>query len=207
MRSCCVFDSPRFCSSCCLSFLQSFFSSLWFSPFSSTLWKTNILCSLDNEDFDTFVEDDFLTGYEPNDNHNSEAFEPNIQESSVESCPRMTASTITSPSTLRSFQHCSPRSEKMQRSADEIITLVTKVCRSVSRRRPSVMEGDDPLWNSLTHKFHTSDKFRATTQKVRKSGNFWNDMESRFSLIVTQRFENTNSRPIMTEEVLENSVK
>ena len=37
-----------------------------------------------------------------------------------------------------------------------------------------------------------------------KSGFFWNDKESRLSLIVKQRFKNTNSRPIMTEEVSQN---
>ena len=36
----------------------------------------------------------------------------------------------------------------MQRAVDEIITLMTKVCRPVSRR-PSVIERGDPLWNSL----------------------------------------------------------
>ena len=33
-------------------------------------------------------------------------------------------------------------------------------CRPVSRRL-SVMEPGDPLWNSLTHKFQTSEKIRA----------------------------------------------
>ena len=57
--------------------------------------------------------------------------------------PRMTSSTMvsstmTSPSARRSLHHCSPRSEKMMRAVDEPISLVTKVCRPVSRR-PSVM--------------------------------------------------------------------
>ena len=52
--------------------------------------------------------------------------------------PRMTSSTMTSPSSRRSLHHCSPRSEKMMRAVDEPITLKTKVCRPVSRR-PSVM--------------------------------------------------------------------
>ena len=37
-----------------------------------------------------------------------------------------------------------------------------------------------------------------------KSGFFWNDKESRFLLIVKQRFKNTSSRSIMTEEVFKN---
>ena len=88
----------------------------------------------------------------------------------------------------------------MMRAVDELITLMTKVCRPVSRRL-SVVERGDPLWNSLTLKFQTSKKIRATAQKVSKSGFFWNDKESRFSLTVKQRFKNTNSRTIMTEEV------
>ena len=64
----------------------------------------------------------------------------------------------------------------MMRAVDKLITLLTKVCRPVSRRL-SVIERRYPLWNSLTHKFQTSEKFRATAQKVSKSGFFWNDKE------------------------------
>ena len=39
------------------------------------------------------------------------------------------------------------------------------------------------------------------------AGFFWNDNESRFSLIKEQRFRNTSSRPIMTEEVSPNWMK
>ena len=88
----------------------------------------------------------------------------------------------------------------MLRAVDGLITLITKVCRPASCRL-SVTERSDPLWNSLTHKFQTSEKIRATAQKMSKSGFFWNDKESIFSLIVKQRFKNTNFRPIMTEEV------
>ena len=87
------------------------------------------------------------------------------------------------------------------RAVDEVTTLMTKVCRSVSRSRLLVIDRGDPLWNSLTHKFQTSEKIHATAQKVSKSGFFWNDKESRFSLTVKQRFENTSSRLIVTEEV------
>ena len=81
---------------------------------------------------------------------------------------------MTTPSAWRSLHHCSPRSEKLQRAVDKLVTLLTKVCRPVSRRL-SVIERGDPLWNSLTHKFQTSEKIRATAQKVSKSGFFWND--------------------------------
>ena len=49
-----------------------------------------------------------------------------------------------------------------------------------------------------------SEKIRATAQKMSKSGFFWNEKESRFSLLVKQRFRNTSSKPIMTEEVSQN---
>ena len=118
----------------------------------------------------------------------------------------MILSSTSTPSAWRSLHHCSPRSEQMQRAVDKLITFLTKVCRPVSRRQ-SVIERGDPLWNSLTHKFQTSEKIRATARKMSKSGFFWNDKESRFSLIVKQRFENTSSRPTMTEEVFKSWMK
>ena len=45
---------------------------------------------------------------------------------------------------------------------------------------------------------------RVRTQKMSKAGFFWNDKKSKFSLIVEQRFRNTNSRPITTEEASKN---
>ena len=88
----------------------------------------------------------------------------------------------------------------MQRAVDELITLLTKVCRPVSRLL-SVIEQGDLLWNSFIHQSQTSEKIRAAAQKMSKSGFFWNDKESRFSLTVKQRFKNTNSSSIITEEV------
>ena len=88
------------------------------------------------------------------------------------------------------------------RAVHELITLKTKVCRPVSRRL-SVIERGDLLLLSLTHKFQTSEKFRATAQKVSKSGFFWNDKERRFSLTVEQRFENTSSTPFATERSIQ----
>ena len=84
---------------------------------------------------------------------------------------------------------------------DEPINLKKKACRPVCRR-PSVMIGRrDPLFAHLTHKFRVFKKLKDTAQKVSKSGFFWNDNESIFSLTIKQIFENTNSKPITTEEV------
>ena len=44
-------------------------------------------------------------------------------------------------------------------------------------------------------------KIRDTTLKANRSGLSWSDKESRLSLTVKLRFENTNSRPITTDEV------
>ena len=88
----------------------------------------------------------------------------------------------------------------MQRAVDKLITLLTKVCRPVNRRLSVMLEQGDLLLISLIHYSQTSEKIRVAAQQMSKSGYFWNDRESRFSLIVKQRFKNTNSRPIMTEE-------
>ena len=77
---------------------------------------------------------------------------------------RMTLRTMTTTSAWRSLHHCSPKSEKMMRAVDELITLMTKVCRPASRRL-SVIERGDPLWNSLTHKSQTSEEIRAQLRK------------------------------------------
>ena len=83
---------------------------------------------------------------------------------------------------------------------DEPITLKKKACRPVCRRLSVKIERGNPLFAPLTHKFRVFNK-RDTAQKVSKLGFFWNDKESKFSLTVKQRFENTNSRPIMKEEL------
>ena len=88
--------------------------------------------------------------------------------------PRMTSTTMTSPSARRSLHHCSLKSEKMLRAVDELVTLKMKVCRPACRR-PSIMEQGDLLWTHLIHRSRTSEKFRATAQKVSKSGFFWKD--------------------------------
>ena len=67
---------------------------------------------------------------------------------------------------------------------------MTKVCRPVSRRL-SVIEQGDLLWESLIHKSQTSEKIRTT----KRADSRW--LSSRDS-------KNTNSRPIMTEEISKN---
>ena len=113
---------------------------------------------------------------------------------------RMTSSTMTTPSAERSLHHCSLRSEKNQRAVDELTTLLTKVCRPVSRRLSVIKQGD-LLVISLIHQSQTSKKLRAAAQKMSKSRFSLHVKKSSFSLIVKQRFKKPNSRPIMREEV------
>ena len=204
MRSCCVFDScstSPLSSSCCPSSLLSSCFSSWTSTPSSTMWWANSLCTSAKwgpwhpcrvrPSHRLWAQRlPHLGGYW--------TVHPGIlRRERVPEWPRVR---WRHHRHLRSLHHCSPRSEKMMRAADELITLMTKVGRPVSRRL-SVMERGDPLWYILTHRSQTSEKFRNTAQKMSKSGFFWNDKESRFSLTVKQRFENTNCRQIMTEKV------
>ena len=111
--------------------------------------------------------------------------------------PPMTSTTITPPSARRS----------LTRAEDKPITLNKKACRPVCRRHSFMIERGDPLFAHLVHRFRASKKLRDTTSKVNRLGLSWNDKESKFSLTVKQRFENTNSSPITTEEVCKNRVK
>ena len=112
--------------------------------------------------------------------------------------PPMTSTTMTSPSARPS-----PTSVE-----DEPITLKKKVCRPVCRRQAVMIERRDPLFPPhLTHKFRVSKKLRDTALKVNRLGLSWSNKESRFSLTVKQRFENTNSRPITTKEVSKSWMK
>ena len=69
----------------------------------------------------------------------------------------------------------------MQRAVDELITLLTKVCRPVSRRlfghrtgRPVVEQFDSSISNVREN------------PRRSKSGFFWNDKQSRFSLFTSR---------------------
>ena len=99
----------------------------------------------------------------------------------------MTSTTMTSPSARRS----------LTRAEDEPITLKKKACRRVCRRQSVMIERGDPLF---AHLCRAPKKLRDTTLKVNRLGLSWSDKESRFSLTVKQRFENTNSKPITRQK-------
>ena len=90
---------------------------------------------------------------------------------------------------------------------DKLITLLKKVYCPVSRCLSIMLEHGDLFLMSLDHSFQTPEKIHVATQKMSKSGFFWNDRKSRFSLTVEQRFRNSSSKPIMTEEISKNWTK
>ena len=104
----------------------------------------------------------------------------------------MTLSTMTSPSVRRS----------LTRAEDESITLKKKACRPVCRRQSVMIERGHPLF-AVTQVTSATKKFRDKTLKANRLGLSWSDKGNIFSLIVKQRFKNTNSRPSTTEEVFE----
>ena len=81
---------------------------------------------------------------------------------------------MTAPSAERSRHHCSLRSEKIQRVVVKLITLLQKVCCQLSPFLCVTQERVDPLM-SLDQSFQMSEKIHVATQKMSKSGFFWND--------------------------------
>ena len=89
------------------------------------------------------------------------------------------------------------------RAEDEPITLKKKACRPVCRRHSVTKERGNPLF-AVTHVTRKVTKFRDKTLKANRLGLSWTDKGSKSSMTVKRRFESTNSRLIMTEEVYEN---
>ena len=84
------------------------------------------------------------------------------------------------------------------RTEDKLITLMKKVCSQLSHFSQT-QEPGDPCTNLVR-----ADRDQVAKWKTKPSGFSLKDEKSRFSLIVEQRFRNTSSRPIMTEEVSKN---
>ena len=110
------------------------------------MWWANSLCTSANEDLGTLAEYDPLTGYEPNDYQISETTEPYVQESTGENGSLNDLEYDDYTICMALSSPLFTQSEKMMRAADDLITLMTKVCRPVSRRRLSVtLMKDMPL--------------------------------------------------------------
>ena len=86
------------------------------------------MCTSAKEELGTLAENNPLTSYEPNSSTTTRSQRP-LKSSSrsppATAGPRtcMTKSSVTTPSAERSLHHCSPKSEKMQRAVDKLITL------------------------------------------------------------------------------------
>ena len=144
---------------CCLIFYDSLFYSRPFHllshlPFhslrssSSSMWWKRTLRTFANEDFGILAEND-----------------PPTQNGPTTLIICMIWNSTTTPSAWRSLHHCSSRIEKMQRAVDKLITLLTKVCRPVSRRLSVMLEQGDLLLFSLIHLSPTSEKIRVEAQR------------------------------------------
>ena len=72
---------------------------------------------------------------------------------------------------------------------------------SLSSSLSVIIERRDPLFAPLSS---AQKKLRETPLRMNRLGFFWNDKESKSSLTVKQRYENTNSKRITTEEVYKN---
>ena len=183
---------------CFPSSLSSSFSFSCSPPSSSMMWGTSALRTLANEDLGTLAENDPLTGYEPNDVHISETAEIFIQESSDENRSLNSHDlefddyticvALSSPLFTQEREDAASRRQAYH-SPDE--GLSSSQSSSVGHVRTGRPVADNSLIPNVR-------EIRVAAQKMSKSGFFWNDRESRFSLTVKQRFENTNSRPIMT---------
>ena len=152
-----------------------------------------------NEDLGTLAAYDPLTGYEPNDNHISETTEPYIQESSgengslndLEYDDHTIGKALSSPLFTQEREDDASRRRACHSHDDGLSSSQSSSSVGhVRTGRPVVEQFDSQISN-----------VRENPRLMSKSGFFWNDKESRFSLIVKQRFENTSSRPMMTEEV------
>ena len=188
--------------------LPSSTSSSW-SFTSSSMWmltEQDPLCTLPNEESDPWANNAPLTGYEPNffDNyHFSETTKIFIQESSSDTRPSYLHDTeisdetigraLSSPLFTQEREEPAGRRQVYQSPEESLLPSQSLSVGYVRTGRPV---------NELSSL--SSSVRENPSQKMSKSGFSWNDKKSKFSLIVEQRFRNTSSKPIMTEEVSKN---
>ena len=165
------------------------------------MWGTSTLRTFANDDLGTLAKYDPLTGYEPNDLHISETTELYIQESSGENgslnSHDLEIEDYTIGRALSSPLFTQEREEPAGRRQAYHFPEEGSSSQSLSvghERTERPVEEFDPLISNVRENPRRSSE----NEQIRF---FWNDKDSRFSLIVKQIFKNTNSRPIMTEEV------
>ena len=169
---------PSTCSSCCLSPSSSLMS-----------WTTTTRTAA--EEIGPPDKNNSSTGYEPNDHFITEAYVEFTQESVAEQrFPEdYDHDDVTIGQTLlnacrRRADHSEEEglSSSLSSSDSHYRTVRPVVCSSVQRSKETQ---DTPL-------------------RMNRLGLSWNDKESKYSLTVKQRHENTNSKLITTEEVYKN---
>ena len=155
------------------------------------MWWTNTLRT-SAEDLGTLAENEPPTGYEANDHFITEAHVEHTQESSSE--------------------------QRFPDDFDYDDVTIGKALRHACRRRAYHSEEglSSCLSSSVSHDRTGRPVVRSLVSSAQETqrhnseselGLSWSDKESRFSLTVKQRFENTNSRPITTEEVFKSLMK
>ena len=117
----------------------------------------------------------------------------------------MTWRSMTTPSAWRSLDHCSFTQEREDaasrrrayHSPDEsLLSSQSLSVGHVGTGRP-VHE-----FGSIISNVRENPRRDSENEQIRIL--LWSDKKSRFSLIIEQRFRNTSSRPIMTEEISKN---
>ena len=167
----------------------------------------NPMCASANEESDSLVNNAPLTGYEPKffaDYHFSETTEIFIQESSSDTRPsnlhdseisdHTIGRALSSPLFTQERQDPAGRRQAYH-SLEE--SLLSSQSLSVGHVRTERLVNEGGSLSSTVRENPCCDKKRANQDS---SGT----KKSRFSLVVEQRFRNTSSEPIMTEEVSKN---
>ena len=166
------------------------------------------LCASANEESDSLVNNASLTGYEPkffDDYHFSETTDIFIQESSSDTRPsnlhdlEISDDTIgralSLPLFIQEREEPAGRRQAYHSPEESLLSSQSLSVGHVRTGRP-VNEFASLIPNVRENPRRDSE--------MSKSGFFWNDKKSRFSLIAEQRFRNTSSKPNMTEEVSKN---
>ena len=150
------------------------------------------LCTSPNEVSDPMANHPPLTGCEPNIFVEWRPLTFSSRSNPATRCPCtcMTRSSATRPSAERSLQHCSFRSEKIQSllSSQSLSAGHVRTGRLVEFSSRSSCSREKPSRDS------ENEQIRILLERQKEQ----------FSLIVEQRFTNTSSKPIMTEEIFKN---
>ena len=178
-----------------IHFISYLFISLIFLLFPSTSsmsWMTSQRTSA--EELGPLAKKNSSTSYEPNDHFITEAHGEYTQESlSEQRFPEdFDYHDITIGQTL--LNACRRRADHSEEEG--LSSCLSSSSMSHDRTEKSGVCRD------ISHEH--GQEFRHKTLKANRLGLTWTDKGSKSSLTVKRRFESTNSRPIMTEEVYKN---